>query len=87
VDEYDLAEPSQVVGELGRDWWANLQEKKWSIRKGALTSLKTLASKPRLAPGDYSEINRELKKVLFVTNATISSGLGRSSRRTATCSA
>ena len=62
IDEYDLAEPSEVVGQLDREWWANLQEKKWSIRKGALSSLKTLASKPRLAPGDYSEINRELKK-------------------------
>eukprot|EP00210_Caulerpa_lentillifera_P009280 g8845.t1 len=65
IDEYDLAEPSEVVGSLDRDWWANLQEKKWAIRKGALSSLKTLASKPKLANGDYSEINRELKKIIL----------------------
>lgn len=65
IDEYDLAEPSDVVNSLDRDWWANLQEKKWAIRKGALTSLKTLASKPKLAPGDYGEINRELKKIIL----------------------
>jgi len=64
IDEYDLAEPSDVLGKLDRDWWDNLQEKKWSVRKGALSTLKTLASKPRLAPGDYSEINRELKKII-----------------------
>lgn len=61
-----MADPSEVIGELNKEWWGNLQEKKWSIRKGALTSLKQLASKPKLATGEYGDINRELKKVILL---------------------
>lgn len=37
---------------------------KWSERKAALTMLKELAAYPRLANGDYADVNRELKKII-----------------------
>lgn len=63
LDEFDLSAPAEVLGELQKDWWAALQEKKWVTRKQALTKLKDLASRPRLATGDYGDVLRELKKV------------------------
>ncbi|GMH42322.1 hypothetical protein BSKO_10241 [Bryopsis sp. KO-2023] len=63
-DVFDLSAPANILGELNKEWWAALQEKKWITRKGSLTKLKDLASKPRLATGDYSDVLRELKKVI-----------------------
>ena len=38
-------------------------ESKWSIRKEALESILPLASKPKLAQGDYNELVKTLIKV------------------------
>ena len=38
-------------------------ESKWSIRKEALESVLPLASKPKLAQGDYNELVKTLVKV------------------------
>lgn len=64
MDAYDLVEPSDVLGALGRDFYKQLVDPKWTIRKEALQHLKSLASQPRLAPGDYGELLRELKKII-----------------------
>jgi len=39
------------------------EQKKWSDRKDAVIQLADLANKPKLLPGDYSEIIKALKKV------------------------
>ncbi len=64
MDAYDLVEASDVLNSLGKDFYKQLVDPKWTIRKGALQHLKSLASQPRLAPGDYGELLRELKKIV-----------------------
>ena len=64
VDAYDLVEPADVLGSLGKDFWKELTDAKWTIRKGALQHLKGLASQPRLATGDYGDVLRELRKIV-----------------------
>ncbi|CAD7700615.1 unnamed protein product [Ostreobium quekettii] len=63
-DVFDLSEPREILHELKKPWWESLANPKWTIRKGALTELKTLASSPRLVPGDYGDVCRELKKII-----------------------
>jgi hypothetical protein len=63
VDGYELAEPSNVLGGLDKEFWEGLAAKKWSERRDQLQRLRALASRPRLASGDYSDVLRELKKV------------------------
>ncbi|KAF6262791.1 armadillo-type protein [Scenedesmus sp. NREL 46B-D3] len=64
VDSYEFAEPRDIIPELKKDFWEGLESPKWFERKGALTTLKELASYPRLAHGDYGDVNRELKKII-----------------------
>ena len=45
-------------------FWDCFESKKWNLRKGALDRLRDAARAPRLAPGDYGDVARELKKVL-----------------------
>ena len=59
MDAYEFAEPANVLSELGKDFWEGLAAKKWSERRDALTKLKTLASAPKLAAGDYGDVNRQ----------------------------
>lgn len=62
-DVFDLSEPRDILHELKKSWFEELGDKKWSIRKQALSEFKELASSPRLASGDYGDVCRELKKV------------------------
>lgn len=58
MDAYEFAEPVNVLSELGKEFWEGLSAKKWSERRDALAKLRTLASSPKLAPGDYGDVNR-----------------------------
>lgn len=62
TDPYDVFEPKDVLKELGKwvqageegatlDFSKSLESKKWVHRKAALSTLKDLASYPRLASG------------------------------------
>lgn len=64
VDSYEYAEAVSITSDLNKEFWENLTAKKWSDRRDALQRLKSLASQPKLAPGDYSEVLRELRKVV-----------------------
>lgn len=68
-DPYDYAEPVNVLDQINKDFWDGLAAAKWTERRDALQSFFSLASKPRLAPGDYSDLLRELRKVPMVTTA------------------
>ncbi|GFH15736.1 uncharacterized protein HaLaN_12024, partial [Haematococcus lacustris] len=57
VDPYEFAEPRDVLKDLKKEWWENLEAKKWSDRKSSLTQLKELDV-------DYGDVNRELRKVI-----------------------
>jgi cytoskeleton-associated protein 5 len=39
-----------------------VEEKKWQLRKEALDALLPLSQNPKLAPGDYNDVIRVLKK-------------------------
>lgn len=64
ADPYDFSDPKPVLPELKKDFWEGLESSKWLERKGALTMLRGVASAPRLAGGDFGDVNRELRKVL-----------------------
>ena len=59
MDAYEFAEPASVLSELGKDFWEGLAAKKWSERRDALAKLRSLASAPKLASGDYGDVNRQ----------------------------
>ena len=64
VDPYEFMEPVDILSQVPADFLTQLEEKKWSIRKDALTGFKTLASAPKLQPGDYGDIVRAMKKII-----------------------
>lgn len=64
MDSYEFSEPVDILAALDRAFWEGLAAVKWSERRDALQKVKGLASAPRLAPGDYGDLLRELKKVI-----------------------
>ena len=64
MDSYEFAEPADILSSLGKEFWEGLGAKKWTERRDALAKLKSLASQPRLAPGDYGDVLRELRKII-----------------------
>eukprot|EP00899_Mesostigma_viride_P007986 jgi/Mesvir1/17189/Mv07609-RA.2 len=71
VDPYDFAEPQDILSQLNGPFWENLQAPKWSDKRDALLELSKLASAPKLAPGDYGELFRSLKKLLTDVNVVV----------------
>ncbi len=63
MDAYDFAEPVDILPRLDKGFWEGLAAAKWTERRDALRSLRQLAAAPRLAPGDYADVVRELRKV------------------------
>ncbi|KAL4424717.1 hypothetical protein ABPG77_000060 [Micractinium sp. CCAP 211/92] len=74
-DPYEFAAPVDILGPLGKAqcqvdddppvaFWDALEHKKWGLRKAALDKVKDLGSTPRLAPGDYGDLVRAMKKIL-----------------------
>ncbi|KAB5521789.1 hypothetical protein DKX38_026108 [Salix brachista] len=65
IDEYDLIDPVDILGPLEKSgFWDGVKATKWSERKEAVAELTKLASTRRIAPGDFSEVCRTLKKPL-----------------------
>ena len=60
----DEDEEVDVIAQIPKSMWSEVEDTKWSIRKNALTSLKTAASVPRAVPGDLHDIAGILKKVI-----------------------
>lgn len=58
ADAYEFVDPKDILSELKKDFWEGLGAAKWSERKAALTQLKDLAAAPKLANGDYGDVNR-----------------------------
>jgi cytoskeleton-associated protein 5 len=63
MDPYDFADPVDILAKLDKSFWEGLAASKWSERRDALQNLKSLSSSPKLAPGDYADVVRELRKV------------------------
>ncbi|KAJ6753503.1 MICROTUBULE ASSOCIATED PROTEIN XMAP215 [Salix purpurea] len=72
IDEYDLIDPVDILGPLEKSgFWDGVKATKWSERKEAVAELTKLASTRRIAPGDFSEICRTLKKLITDVNIAV----------------
>ncbi|XP_015769974.1 PREDICTED: cytoskeleton-associated protein 5-like [Acropora digitifera] len=64
IDPYDLIEAVEILSKLPKDFYENLENKKWQLRKEALEALEKLASNPKLEGGQYGELVGALKKII-----------------------
>ncbi|KAK6149887.1 hypothetical protein DH2020_017412 [Rehmannia glutinosa] len=63
IDEYELVDPVDILTPLEKSgFWEGVKATKWSERKEAVAELTKLASTKRIAPGDFTEVCRTLKK-------------------------
>ncbi|GBG84830.1 hypothetical protein CBR_g39205 [Chara braunii] len=70
-DDYDLADPVDILSQLKSTFWDGVKSKKWSERKEAVGELVQLASARKLASGDYTEVVRVLKKMIADINVAV----------------
>jgi len=65
IDPYDLMEPVDILSKLPNDFYELCEAKKWQERKEAIEKLQELLDKnPKLVPGDYADLVRQLKKMI-----------------------
>ncbi|KAI3709296.1 hypothetical protein L2E82_39056 [Cichorium intybus] len=64
IDEYELVDPVDILTPLEKSrFWKDVKASKWIERKNAVEELNKLASTKRIAPGDFVEVSRTLKKM------------------------
>ncbi|XP_018439477.1 protein MOR1 isoform X1 [Raphanus sativus] len=72
IDEYDLMDPVDILTPLEKSgFWEGVKATKWLERKEAVAELTKLASTKKIAPGDFSEICRTLKKLITDVNLAV----------------
>ncbi|CAI9262994.1 unnamed protein product [Lactuca saligna] len=72
IDEYELVDPVDILTPLEKSgFWNGVKATKWSERKDAVAELTKLASTRRIAPGDFTEICRTLKKLITDVNIAV----------------
>ncbi|KAF8391376.1 hypothetical protein HHK36_023680 [Tetracentron sinense] len=72
IDEYELVDPVDILSPLEKSgFWDGVKTAKWSQRKDAVSELTKLASIKRIAPGDFTEICRTLKKLITDINIAV----------------
>nr|XP_016493302.1 PREDICTED: LOW QUALITY PROTEIN: protein MOR1-like [Nicotiana tabacum] len=72
IDEYDLVDPVDILIPLEKTgFWEGVKAAKWSERKEAVAELTKLASTKKIAPGDFAEICRTLKKLITDVNIAV----------------
>ncbi|XP_033117139.1 cytoskeleton-associated protein 5-like isoform X3 [Anneissia japonica] len=64
VDPFELLPAVDVLSKLPKDFFENIEAKKWQTRKEALDNLLPLATSPKIEGGDFAELVRVLKKVV-----------------------
>uniref|UniRef100_A0A0E0C9H3 Protein MOR1 n=2 Tax=Oryza TaxID=4527 RepID=A0A0E0C9H3_9ORYZ len=73
IDEYDLVDPVDILTPLEKSgFWDGVKATKWSERRDAVAELTKLASTKKIAPGDFHEICRTLKKLITDVNLAVS---------------
>ncbi|XP_062224549.1 protein MOR1-like [Phragmites australis] len=73
IDEYDLVDPVDVLTPLEKSgFWDGVKASKWSERRDAVAELTKLASTKKIAPGDFHEVSRTLKKLVTDVNLAVS---------------
>ncbi|KAI3466656.1 hypothetical protein Pfo_023319, partial [Paulownia fortunei] len=72
IDEYELVDPVDILSPLEKSgFWEGVKAAKWSERKDAVAELTKLASTKRIAPGDFTEVCRTLKKLITDVNIAV----------------
>ncbi|GER36495.1 microtubule organiziation 1 family protein [Striga asiatica] len=72
IDEYELVDPVDILTPLEKSgFWEGVKAAKWSERKEAVAELTKLASTKKIAPGDFSEVCRTLKKLITDVNIAV----------------
>ncbi|KAF3432700.1 hypothetical protein FNV43_RR23802 [Rhamnella rubrinervis] len=72
IDEYELVDPVDILTPLEKSgFWDGVKATKWSERKEAVAELTKLASTKKIAPGDFTEICRTLKKLITDVNIAV----------------
>ena len=64
MDPYDLMDPVDILGQLPKNFYELVAEKKWQLRKEALDALLPLSQTPKIASGDFAELSATLKKFI-----------------------
>ncbi|KAJ0083103.1 hypothetical protein Patl1_11638 [Pistacia atlantica] len=72
IDEYELVDPVDILTPLEKSgFWEGVKATKWLERKEAVAELTKLASTKKIAPGDFSEVCRTLKKLITDVNIAV----------------
>ncbi|XP_022721245.1 protein MOR1-like isoform X3 [Durio zibethinus] len=72
IDEYELVDPVDILIPLEKScFWNGVKATKWSERKEAVAELTKLASTKKIAPGDFTEVCRTLKKLVTDVNMAV----------------
>ncbi|XVF26272.1 hypothetical protein REPUB_Repub14bG0001500 [Reevesia pubescens] len=72
IDEYELVDPVDILTPLEKSgFWDGVKATKWSERKEAVAELTKLASTKKIAPGDFTEVCRTLKKLATDVNMAV----------------
>ncbi|XP_052201183.1 protein MOR1 isoform X2 [Diospyros lotus] len=72
IDEYEFIDPVDILTPLEKSgFWDGVKAAKWSERKDAVAELTKLASTKKIAPGDFIEICRTLKKLITDVNIAV----------------
>uniref|UniRef100_A0A453FSX2 VHS domain-containing protein n=1 Tax=Aegilops tauschii subsp. strangulata TaxID=200361 RepID=A0A453FSX2_AEGTS len=70
--EYDLVDPVDILTPLEKSgFWDGVKATKWSERRDAVAELTKLASTKKIAPGDFNEVSRTLKKLVTDVNLAV----------------
>ncbi|XVF86085.1 hypothetical protein PTKIN_Ptkin18bG0013100 [Pterospermum kingtungense] len=73
IDEYELVDPVDILTLLEKSgFWDGVKATKWSERKEAVAELTKLASTKKIAPGDFTEVCRTLRKLVTDVNMAVS---------------
>ncbi|XP_059161081.1 cytoskeleton-associated protein 5-like isoform X1 [Physella acuta] len=64
IDPYELMTPVDILAQLPKNFFEQVEAKKWQERKEVLEQVQKLAENPRLENGDYSNLVRALLKVV-----------------------
>lgn len=67
VDPYELVDPVDILSKLPKNFYDQVEAKKWQERKEVLELLENLLKAPKLENGDYGDVVRALKKVNLST--------------------
>ncbi|GAB2232981.1 hypothetical protein Droror1_Dr00002194 [Drosera rotundifolia] len=72
IDEYELVDPVDILTPLEKSgFWEGVKAAKWLERKEAVAELTKLASTKKIAPGDFTEVCRTLKKIITDVNIAV----------------